>query len=242
MGLINKTFENEETAGTSAPASTAAPEATAAATPAATPAAAPAATTAVATKPANTALGSPIALNALDSMKDLMRVEYNTLCQMTAQQGNVMDRETKTVLGDTVVFTLLSWQDSFVVSPDDDDAPDDVVKYSDDGVMCSDGISVAEHLAEMKLTYPKARLKQRAVVVGAIESAIKTETFNGKLVQFDLSPASRTQWKRYMAEAAYALAMGGKTPEQIKRIKVTTRIANGAGNTSYTLAQFAAAD
>lgn len=236
MGLINKTFEGEEN-NAAAEAGTTNAAAAAAAAPVAAAAAAP-----VAVKPANTALGAPIALNALDSMKDLMRVEYNTLSQMTAQQGSIMDRETKTVLGDTVVFNLLSWQDSFVVSPEDDDAPDDVVRYSDDGIMCTDGTTVADTLAEMKLTYPKAKLKQRAVVVGAVESAIKTSDFNGKLVQFDLSPASRTQWKRYMAEAAYALAVGSKQPEQIKRIKVTTRIANGTGNTTYTLAQFAVAD
>ena len=207
---------------------------------AAAPAAAAATSTAVAA-PTGTAVGYTIKLNALDSLKDAMRVEYNTLDQIIASNGNFMDRETKTVLGDTIVFTLLSWQDAFVVSPEDDDAPDDVVKYSDDGVMCSDGTSVADALHEMKQTYPKARLKQRAVVVGAIESAVKTDAFNRKPVQFDLSPASRTQWKRYMAQAAYSLHIGALTGEQVARVKATTRVANNGSNT-YTLAQFATAE
>lgn len=180
-------------------------------------------------------------LRAMDQYKDAMKVEYNTLNQIIATNGNFVDRETKTVLGDTVVFTLLSFQDSFVVSPNDDNAPDDVVRYSDDGVVCSDGTDVQEHLAFLKGNgFPKASLKQRAVVVAAVESAAKSDKFNGQLVQFDLSPSSRTMWKRYTANVAYALSVGTLKPEQVNRVKAETTIQQNGTNT-FTQVMFSSA-
>lgn len=171
-------------------------------------------------------------LRVMDQYKDAMKVEYNTLNQVIATNGNFVDRETKTVLGDTVVFTLLSFQDSYVVSPNDDNASDDVVRYSDDGVICSDGTNVQDHLAFLKENgFLKASLKQRAVVVAAIESAAKTDKFNGQLVQFDLSPSSRTMWKRYTANVAYALSVGTTTAEKVSRVKAETTIQQSGANT-----------
>lgn len=240
MGLINKpAFETETDTASAASTDTAA-------SPAAAAADAPAADkpkTAVA-KPQNTALALPtLTLNLFDQVKDALPVEYNTLNQIIANQGNLQDRETKTILGDTAVFKILSWQDAFVVSPEDDAAPDDEVRYSDDGITCSDGTLVADHIAHLKeIGFEKARLKERAVVVGAMVSAVKSDMLNGQLVQFDLSPASRTQWKRFMANASYAVSVNAKTPEQALHVKVTTSIRQGAGNNSFTLASFSFAD
>lgn len=203
--------------------------------------AAKAATTAVAVKGSN-AVAIAENLRKLEAMKDALPVEYNTLAQMTAQQGNIIDRETKAVLGDTVTFEVLSYQDSYVVSPEDDDAPDDVVRYSNDGVICSDGTDVQEHLVWLKANgFPKARLKQRVIVVGAIQSAAKTDAYNGTLVQFDVSPASRVQWQRYLANAAYGLKIGKFTEDTVNKVKVETKLAQGGGNNTYTLMQFSVA-
>lgn len=201
-----------------------------------------AATTAVAvSKPNAVAIAKPVDLNAMARFKDVMKVEYNTLDQIIATNGNFMDRETKTVLGDTVVFNLLSFQDSFVVSPNDEDAPDDTVRYSEDGVVCSDGTAVQAHLDWLKSNgFPKASLKQRAVVVAAIESAIKTEAFNGKLVQFDLSPSSRTMWKRHMANVAYGLSTNQLQESQVQRVKAETTLKQ-KGTDTYTQVVFSVA-
>lgn len=197
--------------------------------------------TAVAVKN-NNAVAIAENLRKLEAMKDALPVEYNTLAQMTAQQGNIMDRETKTVLGDTVVFEVLSYQDSFVVSPEDEDAPDDVVRYSNDGVICSDGTDVQVHLTWLKENgYPKARLKQRVIVVGAVQSAAKTDAYNGTLVQFDVAPSSRVQWQRYLANAAYGLKIGKYTEDTVNKVKVETKLAQGGGNNTYTLMQFSVA-
>lgn len=208
-----------------------------------TEAAKPSTQTAVATKPASAiALSKTVDLRVMEVFKDALPVDYNTLSQMTAQQGNFLDRESKVNLGDKIVFELLSYQDSFVVSPEDDDAPDDMVRYSGDGVVCSDGTMVQAHLEFLKGNgFPKARLKQRVVLVGAVESSAKTDKFNGQLVQFDLSPASRTQWVRFTANVAYGLKIGKYTAEQVNRISAETTLAQGKGNDTYTLVQFSVA-
>ena len=179
-------------------------------------------------------------MKVLEDMKGALPVEYNTLSQIIANNGNFVERESKVNMGDSLTFTLLSFQDSYVVSPEDDDAPDEMVRYSLDGVMCSDGTTtVKEHLAYLHENgYPKARLKERIVVVAAIEAAAKSDKFNGTLMQLDLSPMSRVQWKRFMANAAYGLAIGKYTEEQVKRVKATTEVATGSNKKDFTLAKF----
>ena len=193
------------------------------------------------TKTSAVAVANKVDLHVMNSYKDAMKVEYNTLDQIIATNGNFMDRESNTVLGDTVVFTLLSFQDSYVVSPNDDNAPDDVVRYSDDGIVCSDGTDVQAHLAFLKENgFPKASLKERAVVVAAVESAAKTDKFNGQLVQLDLSPSSRTMWKRYMANVAYGLSIGTVTADKVNRVKAETALKQKGTNT-FTQVQFSTA-
>lgn len=177
-------------------------------------------------------------LRVMDDFKDALAVDYNTLDQIIATNGNFVDRETKTVMGDTVVFTLLSFQDSYVVSPNSDEAPDELVKYSSDGIVCSDGSDVKSHLEFLKSNgFPKASLKQRVVVVAAIESAAKTDKFNETLMQFDLSPASRVQWNRFKANVAYGLSIGKFKSEQVNRVKAET-VLQQSGTDTFTLVKF----
>jgi hypothetical protein len=193
------------------------------------------------TKTSAVAVANKVDLRVMDQYKDALSVDYNTLDQIIATNGNFVDRETKTVLGDTVVFTLLSFQDSYVVSPNSDEAPDELVKYSSDGVVCSDGTDVKSHLEFLKSSgFPKASLKQRVVVVAAIESAVKTDKFNSTLMQFDLSPASRTQWQRFTANVAYGLSVGKFKPEQISRVKAET-VLQQKGTDTFTLVKFSTA-
>lgn len=187
-----------------------------------------------------TALAMRETRRQLQGYKDALPVDYDTLDQIIASNGVFMDRETKAVLGDTVVFEYLSFQDSWVVSPEVKDAPKELLRYSKDGVVCSDGTMVQTHLDHLKNNgFPDARLKQRVVVVGAVESASKTSAFNGKLVQFDLSPKSRTMWNRFQTQIAYAMAK--KTVDKIGRVKAET-VVKTAGTDSYTVGTFRAAD
>lgn len=203
--------------------------------------AAPTSAPAVAATQSPAAVALAQARDAFDQFRNALPVEYNTLDQIIASNGNFVERETKTVLGDIVHFDLLSFQDSFIVSPEDDNAPGEIVRYSNDGVVCSDGSDVKEHLYWLHQNgYPKARLKQRVVVVGAVTSAAKTDKFNGQLVQFDLSPASRTLWQRFAISAAYGLTTGRVTAAQVSKVKAEALL-KSRGNDTYTVASFSTA-
>lgn len=248
MGLLNpEKFESEETSAgqvfasarqTSAPAPAEAPTASLPPAAAAPAAAAPVAALVAVVSGSALAIAEP-AYAISEGMKHSIVVDYNTFPQITATNGNFVERESKIALGDTITFELVSFQDSWVVSPGDDKAPNDLVRYSDDGVVCSDGTPVQEHLQFLKAGgYPKASLKQRSVVVGEVLSCSKVAKYNGELVQFDLSPMSRVQWQRYLANSVNSLRKGRKTAEQLKMITATTELCTSGVNI-YTKAMFA---
>lgn len=258
MGLLNPAFEEEnvssaaavfadapqvdaaEQAQVAAAKAQQASEAAAPAAPAAAPAA-PVGTGLVAAK-ANALAIMPEAYAITEGMKNAMTVDFNTFPQITTTNGNFVERETKAVLGDTIEFELLSYQDAWVVDPGDEKAPKEMVRYSNDGVTCSDGTPVTEHLMFLKAGgYPLANLKERSVVVGEIISASKTKKYDGELVQFDLSPMSRVQWQRYLMNSVNTLRKKRKTEEQLKMIRAEAQLATKGDNT-YTKATFASSD
>jgi len=180
-------------------------------------------------------------MNVFAELKNALHVDYNTLEAVIPNQGSFLCRESKKVLGDTIVFEVLSHQDSYVVSPEDDGAPNEVVRYSDDGLTCSDGTPVPEHLVWLRANgYPKAKLKQRVVVVAALVTTAKSKDMEGTLVQLDLSPANRIQWNRYVFNAAFGVKIGKFTAEQAKRVKAECEIATSGTNT-FTLSRFSVA-
>lgn len=192
----------------------------------------------VAAKSSSLATSMRSSQDAIGAYKDALRVDYNTLDQLIASNGNFIDRESKTVLGDRVDFDLLSFQDSYVITPGDDKAPKEHLRYSEDGKTCSDGTTVVDHLAALRsLGYDKAAVKQRVVVVGAIIAAAKTDKFNGKLVQFDMSPASRTQWQRFVANATYALTTGRLSQEAFSKVRAEANVKSSKDN-DFTVANF----
>ena len=169
-------------------------------------------------------------------LRDALRVDYNTLSQVKLTNGNFVERETNLTLGDTIVFDLLSFQDSYTVTPNEDKAPVETLKFSDDGVTCKDGMLVVDHILNLKAEgYAKAGVKHRLVVVGAVESAAKSDKLNGNLVQFDLSPESRVLFDRFRATTAYGVRVGKIDPAKCTRIKATTRLVTKGSNT-YTVA------
>lgn len=229
MSLLKNTpaFESDDAAGVAETAAAVATTATAT----------PAATAVAVAAPAPIAEFKKLDLKVLDKLENALQVEYNTLTQIIATNGNFVDRETKTILGDKISFELLSYQKSFVVSPNDDKAPNDVVRYSNDRITCSDDTPVQEHLQWLRENgYPKASIKDRVVVVGAVKSAAKTAAYNTTLVQFDCSPQSKVQFDRFKAGAAYGLSVGRYTPEQVTNVIATTDLVTGAN--TYTIAKF----
>ena len=226
MGLLNTKFESEtDTATAEHPAT----ETATAAAPVVVSSA-----TAVTMVAPNTG-------DVIGQFKGAMPVDYNTLAQVKCTNGNFVEREANKVMGDTIVFELLSWQDSYVVSANDDKAPKETLKFSNDNVTCTDGTPVATHLNDLKNEgWSKASVKHRLTVVGAVQSASKTSDFNGVLVQFDLSPESRVLFQRYQATTAYGVRTGRVDPNKATTIKASARLVTKGSNT-YTVADMSIA-
>lgn len=194
--------------------------------------------TAVATT-RQTAVAVPVMTQSvIDTYRNRLKVDYNTLTALSVNNGNFVMREGKKPIGSELCFKLQSYQDHYVVSPNNDKAPVEIVRFSDDGVTCSDGTNVQEHLDWLKRNgYPTAKLQQRTIVVGAVLSCSDAPDLVGTLVQIDLAPMSRTQWNRYMANSAFQIEENLKTADQVLRIKGKATLADSKGK-SFTMAVF----
>ena len=216
----------------------------AAAIPAATPAVAPAKTTAVVTAPKQGGLvasNSPkVNPNCIKELKDKFIVQYDSLAQLQASQGQFMDRESNLSLGSELLFELLSYQEQFVVTPNDNKATKDVVRYSADGVTCSDGTDVKQHLADLReLGWVNARVNARYIIVGSLLAAEKSDAMDNTLVQIDLSPKSRSQFDRYIIQSFYDLAKGNITEEQARVLDLSANVTKNSNGDIYTIVKFA---
>lgn len=247
MSLLKKAQEaagdaGQEGAEGTAAVETAAAETTQAAAPAA-PAPSQVAANAVAMHNAKAALAvnSKVNIHVIAQLKDALPVDFNTLAQVQANQGKFRDKETEKNLGETIEIELLSWQDSFVVGPNDTKAPKELVKYSDDGKVAKDGTDMLQHLEMLKRDgYTKAKLQQRCVLVGALLAAEKDQNLVGQLIQIDLSPQSRAMFMRYNANAAWLLKSGKLDEDTVKTLVLTAAAAKGPDNTDYTKVEFKA--
>ena len=185
------------------------------------------------------AVNSKVNIHVISQLKDALPVDFNTLAQVQANQGKFRDKETEKNLGEVIEIELLSWQDSYVVGPNDTKAPKELVKYSDDGVTAKDGTDLAEHLQKLKDDgYSKAKKQHRCVLVGALLKAEKDQGLVGQLIQIDLSPQSRAMFMRYNANAAWQLKSGKLNEDTVKTLKLTAVAAKGPDNTDYTKVEF----
>jgi hypothetical protein len=180
--------------------------------------------------------------DTIGDLKNAMPVTFDMLTPLIATNGNICKRADKRPIGAEVTFELLSWQDSFVVSTGDDKSPKDLLRYSDDGVVCSDGSLVQEHLRHLRdLGYAKAAVKQRAVVVGSLISCQKPgEIEEDELVQFDLSPQTRASFMNYAMSCINKQRLGKLTADQVTKVKATANVVTMNGN-PFTKLTFSAA-
>ena len=211
------------------------------ATPAPAAAATPTPVTAVATRPAGAVVVASTAVNPFADMKNAYTVDYNTLTQLIATNGNFLTKEDSTVLGDTITLQLMSFQDNWVISPgDDSDAAKKLVRYSNDGINTKDGEDIASYIADLKAAgYNKAYLSKRVVLVGALLNAGKAPQLVETLVQLDLAPTSRTLWERHTIQSAFNVGRGKVTKEQASKIQLTAKVTKNSASQIYTQVAFA---
>ena len=196
----------------------------------ATEQAAPATT--VLTAPAANALVTPrtsalatansvVKMNVISGLKDTFRVEFDSLPGIGASQGTFNLKADDTDIGAEISIQLLSYQESWVASPNDTKADVELVKYSDDGVTSRDGINLLAHLEDLKAQgYSKAKIAHRVILVGELLATAKDCDKVGELMMIDLPDSGRRAFNTYVLQASYAVAKGRKTTEEAAILKL----------------------
>ncbi len=200
-------------------------------------------TTAVAAAP-NRAVSTAVAGKARDvlseNFKDALRVDWNTLHRLQANQGQFLDLENnKAAIGDKLVLEIMSFQDNWQISPGTSDpTAAEYVRYSDDGKTTNQGEDCAEYLAALKEAgYTEAKMTQRVTIAGVIEQCTKTPAFEGKMIQIDLSQTSRGLFDRYRFQVALDIQKGRRNEDGINRVLMETNVQT-RGNNSWTTVSF----
>lgn len=180
----------------------------------------------------------------MDSLKDALRVDWDTLNRLKANQGRVT--WDKVNLGEWFEFTLMSWQDNWLVSPgSDSDEAKAFAKYSDDGKTIKDtGEDIQVYLKRLlDLGYKDARLGKRCVLAMELIDCDKdVDTVDeGMLFQIDLAPTSRASFERYRVQSALDIGRGRADGDAVVRIRATAVVKTGGGNKEYTQLEFSRA-
>jgi len=222
-----------------------APVAPPAAAPVAPPAAAPVAPPA-AHLPAVQATGALVAPGAsgnkriVEAMKNALTVDWNTLFRVKANQGR-FSGENGIEFGGWIAAELLSWQDSWLISPGGDtDEAKELARYSDDGITVKDsGEACATYVQRLvSLGYKDAGVKKRCVVVMALQDCEKEVALDeGHLFQIDLPPTSKAKFDQYTIQTVFDIDKGRYTDEQAKRMRLEA-VPTKAGKNEWTVVHF----
>lgn len=209
-----------------------------------------AASTSTAVATAAPAAGGSLAarMAAADPFKGLenaLRVDYNTLNRIMVTNGNVQDKETKTLCGDHAVLELISIQKHWVMSPGGDKKDEEsleFLKYSDDGVHARDTGETLESYrqAAIKAGFKDARIAERLILVGMLESTANGKGPVGELVQMDLAPRSVANFNRHRATTTFRIGRNLQKPEGAERLLVKADV-QSKGDNNWTDAKFEAA-
>lgn len=203
-----------------------------------------AATTAVAVKTTGALTATRVQTqNVLSDKKDAFRVEFDSVPRIFAvpDVSPLQFKDTNEKLGDQIKVDLMSYQDSWVCSPNDDKADADTVKYSDDGVTSRDGIPLVDHVADLKAQgYSKASIQHRCVIVGElleVSGKDGTDRLNS-LVQIDLPPTAFSSFKGYQLQASFQVAKGRKTAAEASILTIKAEGAKSKDGKAYVKMTF----
>ena len=163
---------------------------------------------------ANPSATSIMSANVISGLKDAFRVEFDSLPAIGASQGTFNLKADDTDLGAEVKIQLMSYQSSWVASPNDSKADVELVKYSDDGITSKCGVNLMAHVEDLKAQgYTKAKIAHRVILVGELlESKIPCDNV-GELVMIDLPDSGRRAFNTFTLQASYAVAKGRKSVE-----------------------------
>lgn len=184
--------------------------------------------------------------NYLATLKDALPVTWEDFSTVNATQGEFGQKgDGGKSLGKHITLRLVSHQDLFVSSPHDMDAQgEDLVKYSDDGVVAHDGTLITEHQAELlEKGFTNAGVDHKLVLVGELVSCQGEQGLElvGDLLQVVLPDTGRRAFMSHTKLSGYHIMNGRLTQEAAEYVKLTATQA-GAGNKKYTKVNVGYAD
>jgi hypothetical protein len=162
-----------------------------------------------------TTASSVMKANIISGLQDAFRVEYDSLPAVGASLGTFVRKADETDLGPELKLQLISYQESWVASPNDTKADVELVKYADNSKTARDGTDLAAHVEDLKAQgYGKAKINHRVILVGELLEASKDDSMVGDLIMVDLPDSGRRSFQTYTLQASYAVAKGRKSAEE----------------------------
>lgn len=162
-----------------------------------------------------TTAASVMKANIISELKDAFRVEFDSLPAVGASLGTFVRKSDEADLGPELQMQLLSYQESWVASPNDTKADVELVKYADNVKTARDGTDLAAHVEDLKAQgYGKAKINHRIILVGELLKAEKDNSMVGDLIMVDLPDSGRRSFNTFTLQASYAVAKGRRTKEE----------------------------
>jgi hypothetical protein len=179
----------------------------------------------------------------LESLENkLPALDFGTLARFKASPMGIKGEEGS--LGKTCQVTIVSYNNTFAVAPNQDGAPKDMCKFSTDGVNLNDGSGlVADHVAFLKEEgYEKAASKRYVELIAILDDAENDHEEIGNMVTFSLSPMSVKAFERYRLQSTVKLGMNPNLSEEsLARVTITAK-PKSFGNKDFTMLDFKAAE
>lgn len=182
----------------------------------------------------------------VDLENAIPKLDFGVIPRLVATQGSFQDADGKS-LGDEVNFTLVSFNNQFIVSPgDDSEAAKEFVAYSTDGkVIDETGELVTDYVRKLKEDegYEDAACKHYVELVGILNGSAKDSEYEGQLVMISLSPQSRKQFEGYRLQRSVQIRMGRIDAEShgSENLKLNAE-SKKMGSNTFTLVKFKAAE
>lgn len=151
-----------------------------------------------------------------------------------------------TNVGNILVMEVLGWKRKWLVAPGTDNAPKDLVAYSDDGVNCNDPEkgTLQEHLALLhSMKYKDAKISERVVLFGvylASEKPFPSGMESPEYVQVDMASTSALSWASYMDLLMPSIRRGNVPVDKANIVRLTINIAENKkrGAATYPVVAF----
>lgn len=173
---------------------------------------------------------------------NLPATDFGTLPRCVGTQGTIqakMNGGKEIDLGKSVVLSLLSYRDEYVISPGSDaEEAKKLVAYSRDGkTIDATGQDVNEYLKNLIEVegYTDASKKRYVYLTGILESATDDKSLVNSMVEISLSPQAVTDWEGYRLQTAVKISRGIKPEDGAERIKIDADKRSGNGRNWTTL-------